>query len=421
VLTYRALFAHPEFRALWSSTALSTVAATMSSLALATVVHRDTGSALLTAVAMFGPSTAQVLGATTLMSVADTSPPRRTLTLVGSVSTAALALQTVPGLNTASRLLIVLAAAYVLSVGSGVRWGLLSEVVPPESFALARSTMNVAVGAFQVVGFATGGLLLSTFTAPQVFVLATLVSATAVPVLRFALIERSPRRTARAGLGETWRGNRELLARRHTRTLVLALCLPNGLIVGCEALFVPYADERAGWLLAAGAIGMMTGDLAVGRFLTADARRRTNTALRLLLAAPFLVFFLGPGIPLAAVLVGCATVGYGAGLAQQEWLVALTPPALRGQVLGAESSVRMTFQGICAVLAGGLADRIPTGSAMSVLAAASVIVSLSLTPALRRAAAGAMARSLPAPGRTAVTTQLGEDTDSVGSPSGAPP
>ena len=143
---------------------------------------------------------------------------------------------------------------------------------------------------------------------------------------------------------------------------------------------------------------MMTGDLVVGRFLTADVRRRTNSGLRLLLAAPFLVFVFDPGIPLAALLVACATVGYGAGLAQQEWLVALTPPALRGQVLGAESSVRMTFQGLCAVLAGALADLIPTGTAMSVLAAASILVSLSLTPALRRAADAATPSRVGAPG-----------------------
>ena len=43
-------------------------------------------------------------------------------------------------------------------------------------------------------------------------------------------------------------------------------------MVGCEALFVPYAGPRAGWLLAAGAAGMMTGDL-VGRFLTRTGRR----------------------------------------------------------------------------------------------------------------------------------------------------
>ena len=52
----------------------------------------------------------------------------------------------------------------------------------------------------------------------------------------------------------------------------------------------------------------------------------------------------------------------------------ITPPALRGQVLGAESSARMTFQGIFAVLAGGLADLIPTAVAMSVLAVVSLLV-----------------------------------------------
>jgi hypothetical protein len=294
-------------------------------------------------------------------------------------------LQTVPALDTTTRLLLVLGAAYVISVGSGVRWGLLSEVVPTDAFPLARSTMNVAVGAFQIVGFATSGVLLSSFSAPQVFVLATLVAAAAVPVLRFGIAERPPRRTARASLRETWRGNRELLAHRHTRTLVLALCLPNGLVVGCEALFVPYAGEQAGWLV-------------VGRFLTAGARRRTSTALRLLLAAPFLAFALDPGIPLAVLLVALATVGYAASLTQQEWLVALTPPALRGQVLGVESSVRMTLQGVCAVLAGGLADVVPVGTAMAALATASLVVSLALTPALRRAADAATPSRAEGPG-----------------------
>ncbi len=40
MLTYRALFASPEFRALWTAEALTTAASTTSSLALATLVHR---------------------------------------------------------------------------------------------------------------------------------------------------------------------------------------------------------------------------------------------------------------------------------------------------------------------------------------------------------------------------------------------
>ncbi|SHF77993.1 MFS transporter [Geodermatophilus nigrescens] len=391
MLTYRALFASPEFRALWTAGALTTAASTTSSLALATLVHRTTGSALLTAVAMFGPSAAQALGATTLMSAADASPPRRTLLLVAAASTAALALQALPGLPTPVRLLLVVGVAYVTSVGSGARWGLLTDVVPAAAYPLARSTMNVAVGAFQVVGFAVGGLLLTALTTAQVFVLAALVSAAALPVLRLGVAERAPRRSGRAGLAETVRSNRLLLAHRDTRTLLVALCVPNGLVVGCEALFVPYAGERAGWLLVAGAAGMMAGDLVVGRFLTPAARRRSNTALRLLLAVPFLAFAVAPGIPLAAVLVGVATVGYAAALAQQEWLVALTPGELRGQVLGVESALRMTGQGVFAAAAGALADLSAPGAVMAGLAAASVLVSLVLAPGLRRAARAATA------------------------------
>lgn len=384
VPTYRSLFARREFRALWTSSALTTVAATTSSLALATLVHRQTGSALLSAVAMFGPSIAQVLGATTLMSVADTSPPRRTLTVVGTLTAAALALQTIPGLPSSARLLVVLGAAYVVSVGSGVRWGLLTEIVPPHAYALGRSAMNVSVGACQVVGFATGGLLLGALDTAQVFTLATVVAALAVPVLRFGLDEHRPRRTARAGLRETWRGNRTLMSGSSTRTLLVALCVPNGLVVGCEALFVPYAGDRAGLLLAAGAVGMMTGDLLAGRFLTAAGRRRASTPLRLLLAAPFLVFALEPAEPLAVAAVAVASAGYAASLAQQEWLVALTPEGLRGQVLGVESSARMTAQGVFAVLAGGLGDLLPPSTAIALLAAASLVVSLLLTRPLAR-------------------------------------
>lgn len=141
---------------------------------------------------------------------------------------------------------------------------------------------------------------------------------------------------------------------------------------------------------------MLTGDLVVGRFLTATGRRRTSTGLRLLLAAPFLAFALGPPEPLAVVLVALASVGYAASLAQQEWLVALTPVQLRGQVLGVESSARMTAQGVFAVLAGGLGDLVPAATAIVWLGAASLCVSLLLTRPLDRAADRAAAPSVPA-------------------------
>jgi MFS family permease len=391
VQTYRALFADRAFRALWSGTALTVAASTAVSLALASSVYASTGSALLSALALFGPSVVQVVGAATLMSVADASPPRRTLTVVTCVVAAVAAAQALLPLGPLARVGLTLATAYVVSIGAGARWGLLTQVLPKASFRLARSAMNVAVGAFQVVGFAVGGLLLQVLSVRGVFALAAVLGVLAAGVLRLGVPEQPPRRSGRPGLRETWRGNRLLLGERHTRPLLLALCLPNGLVVGCEALFVPYAGDGAGWLLAAGAGGTPAGDVLVGRYLGADARRRASTPLRLLLAAPFVVFAAQPDLPLAALLVAVATVGYGASLVQQEWLVALTPPELHGQALGAESSVRMTFQGVCAALAGGLADLLTPATAITVLAVASLLVSAALTRPLARTGARASA------------------------------
>ncbi|MET9312287.1 hypothetical protein ABZX12_10695 [Kribbella sp. NPDC003505] len=382
--TYRAIFANPEFRNLWISSALGNASSTMTSLTLAILVDAASGSALLAAAVMFGPSLAQVLGVSTLMSAADTARPRQVLTLLAVLSTVAVAVQAAADLSAGLRLVLSLAVAYGLSIGAGVRWGLLGEVVSPDEFVLGRSAMNLSVGAMQIAGFGVAGVLLQAVGPSTVLWIATGCAALAVPVIRFGLHDRAPRRVARTGLAETWRGNRTLLAQRRTRPLLLALTLPNGLIVGCEALFVPYAGSRAGWLLAAGAAGMMTGDLVVGRCLSSRRRRSVAHWLRFLLAVPFIGFAFDLPLAVLCVLVAVGSSGYSASLAQQEILVDLTPPELRGQVLGLESALRMTTFGVTAILAGALADLTAAAPVMTAFAVASLLVSVVLSRPLAR-------------------------------------
>ncbi|MEV6266980.1 hypothetical protein AB0L64_07440 [Kribbella sp. NPDC051936] len=382
--TYRAIFANPEFRNLWISSALGNASSTMTSLTLAILVDAATGSALLAAAVMFGPSLAQVLGVSTLMSAADTARPRQVLTLLAVLSTVAVAVQAAADLSAGLRLVLSLAVAYGLSIGAGVRWGLLGEVVSSDEFVLGRSAMNLSVGAMQIAGFGVAGVLLQAVGPSTVLWIATGCAALAVPVIRFGLHDRAPRRVARTGLAETWRGNRTLLAQRRTRPLLLALTLPNGLIVGCEALFVPYAGSRAGWLLAAGAAGMMTGDLVVGRYLSWQRRRSVAHWLRFLLAVPFLGFAFDLPLAVLCILVAVGSSGYSASLAQQEILVDLTPPEMRGQVLGLESALRMTTFGVTAILAGALADLTAAAPVMTAFAVASLLVSVALSRPLAR-------------------------------------
>ncbi|GAA0581417.1 MFS transporter [Kribbella sandramycini] len=382
--TYRQIFANAEFRSLWVGNALGNAAATMTSLTLALIVDAATGSALLTALVMFGPSLAQVLGVSTLMSAADTARPRPLLIALATLSTVAVGIQAAVELSAGARLVLALVVAYGLSIGAGVRWGLLNDVVHPDQFVLGRSAMNLSAGAMQIAGFGLAGLLLQAMSPSTVLWLATGCSALAIPVIRFGLRNRAPRRIARTGLTETWRGNRRLLAQTETRPLLLALTIPTGLVVGCEALFVPYAGADAGWLLAATAAGMLGGDLVVGRFLNRSQRRTTSQWLRLVLALPFTAFAFDLPLAVLATLVAVGGAGYAASLAHQEALVDRTPREERGQVLGVESALRMTTFGISALLAGALADLTTPPVAIATFAIASLLSSLLLTRPLRR-------------------------------------
>jgi hypothetical protein len=314
----------------------------------------------------------------------------------------AFAVQALLDLAPAARLALVFGAAYVLSIGNGVRWGLLSEVLPARDFALARSAMNVSVGVMQIAGFATAGLLMNALSVSQMFWLAASLPAAAVAITWCGIADHPPRRVGRAGVRETWRGNRALLGLPSTRVLLVALCVPNGLVAGCEALFVPYAGDVAAPLFAAGAVGMLTGDVLMGRVLSRAQRHRAAGWLRLLLALPFLFFWWQPGVPWSVLLAGIACVGYAASLGQQELLVRLTPARLSGQVLGAESAARVTCQGLGAAVAGGLAELIRPGSAIALLALGSLAVSACLTPALIRA--GRRAAQVTAAAHPRVTT-----------------
>jgi len=383
--TYRSLLSHREFAGLYVSFTLLVAATTLSGFALATLINDQTHSPFLTAISMYGATFATVLGALTLMSVADGRRPRRTLVVLQGVSLLGVAAQAVPGLPLAFRFLLLLVVGFFQSLGTGTRMGLLAEIIPIDTYALARSLMNITSGGMAILGYAVGAVLLRYLNPSGVLVVATALTAVGLVVVAATVREHSIRLTPRPGLRQTWSTNVVLFSQPGRRALLLNLWVPNGLIVGCVALFVSYVPEQAGILLAAGSAGMLLGDLTVGRLLTADQRRRSAFALRLLLAAPYLVFAVEPPIVVTAIAVFIASAGYAATLPLQEQLLELTPDAVRGQVQGVESAGRMTWQGIGAAIAGGLAQVLTTAVTITLLAATSLAITLLTRRAVVRA------------------------------------
>lgn len=382
--TYRELFRVPEFTPLFSSVSLLTAARTVLGLALGTLVYAATGSPLLAALSLFGSYFAHVLGAVTLLSMADRVPPRAAMVAIAllfGLSTLALA---VPGMPLWGIFCVIVFQGLLGSVAGGVRWGLLGEILPGNGYVLGRSVFNMSLGVTQIAGFAIGGLLVALTSPRQVLVIAAALSLAGALTAGLGLSQRPPRAAGRPSVGQTWRVNAQLWsmpARRHT---YLAMWLPNGLVVGCEALFIPYAPRAASVLFVAGAAGMLAGDVLLGRFLPARWRARTVTPLQALLGVPYLLFVLSLPLPVAAAAVAAASFGFGGGLLLQERLIELTPADLVGQALGLHSAGMLTFQAVAASIAGVVAGWLPVGMAMAVMGALSLLVTLYLTPRLRR-------------------------------------
>lgn len=375
--SYRTLFRTPEFTPFLLSFAAHGAAQTIGGLALGTLVFRATGSPLLSAVSMFGPQLAQVLGAAFLLSGADRLPPRAALTglaLAFAAGTAVLALPVPVGAVFA----VVLAQGLIASLGGGVRAGLLNDILPKDGYVLGRSVFNMLWGLMQVAGFATGGALLALLTPRTCLLLAAALYVLSALGTRLGLTARPPRFSGRPSVSATWRTNALLWSSRPRRLTYLGLWIPNGLVVGCDSLFVSYAPGAAGTLFACGALGMFVGDVTVGRLVPPAWRPRLAVPLRLLLAAPYLFFVLRPGVALSAVAAAVAAVGFAASLVLQERLMSLTPDHLAGQALGLHFVGMSTLQGVGAALAGTLAQLTSPATAMTMLAAGSLTVTLTL-------------------------------------------
>jgi hypothetical protein len=196
-----------------------------------------------------------------------------------STALASDALQLVPGMPWQARFGLLAIPYAVNAMFAGSRWVLVRQITPDGSYILARSLMNLADGGMQVVGYGVGGLALLWLSPRGLFAVAALADLVSVVSVRFGLRER-PARNIAAGDGgrggvvrRTMAASRRLLGSSVTRPLYIALWVPNGMVVGCESLFVPYGSAAsgghgslAGWLFASTAAGMMTGDLVIGRF-----------------------------------------------------------------------------------------------------------------------------------------------------------
>jgi MFS family permease len=384
--TYREVFAVPEFRVLFGSFGALIIGDSVRMLALSVLVYASTGSPLLAALAYVSGFLPNAVGGSLLLALADRWPARSVIAgydLLRLCVAVVLALGVLPPLGMVA---LVFAAGTFTPVAMAARTALLPDLLEGDRYVLGRSLFTVASGATQVLGFAAGGLLLTVAGPSGALWLSALTCAASAMLVRLGLADRPARRVARSGaVRETWRVNGRLLADRRVNGLLLAQWLPGALMVGAEGAVVPYATalgapSAAGTLLMAAALGMLAGDLLVGRLAGPDRREALTPWLAALLGVPLLGFLLTPPPVLAAALLAAATFGFAYQLGLARRFLAAVPEEFRGQAFGLASTGTMTLQGLAVAAAGGLGELASPGVVVAVAGCAS----LAATAALRR-------------------------------------
>jgi predicted MFS family arabinose efflux permease len=380
--TYTEVWRERRFRVLFGTRTLSIVADTLRIVALSLLVYAATASPALAALAYGIGFLPQLLGAGLFGALADRLRPRRLIALGYLAEAGAAVLLAAVPLPVWACLALVAVVACLTPVFAGASNSLIAEVLTGDAYVLGRSLSNMASSLAQLAGMAGAGLAVAALGGRRAMLCAALGHVAAAAWTRFGLPDLPLSRAAPVAGGlaaASWRGNMALLRDRTVRRLLLVQWLPPAFATGAEALMVPYAAGRgfpvsvAGWLLAAVPVGMIAGNLVVGRLVRPARRERLVPALIALMGLPCLAFLAPLPWPVLAAALVVLGVGFSFGLGVQAAFRDALPEDGRGQAFALLGTGLMTAQGLLPALAGLLAEMLRTGAVIGLLGAATLI------------------------------------------------
>ncbi|MFJ4705175.1 MFS transporter [Streptomyces anulatus] len=386
--TYREVLAEPRFRLLFSTRAVAITADALRITTFSVLVFSSTGSALLSAVAFGIGFIPQLFGSLLLGSLADRLPPRALITGGYALTCATALLLALVRMPVAASLGVVALVSLVTPVFHGASSRLVAQSLEGDAYVLGRSLNNIAGAGAQLFGLALGGAAVAALGPRRALAVGAVLYLGCALAIRIRLPRLQPGEfggTPGSAGGEggavraSLRGAGLLLRGRTVRRLMLAQWLPVALVAGAEGLIVAYAGERRfgpGWyavLMGCLPVGMLVGDLLVGRFLRPRARERLVVPLVALAGLPLIGFAAEPGVGVSSCLLLLSGLGYAYGLGLQRPFLDALPRDGQGQAFGLLGSGSMTLQGIGPVCLGAVAAVIGTGGAIALAGCAAVL------------------------------------------------
>lgn len=386
--TYREVLAEPRFRLLFSTRAVAITAGSVRIATFSVLVFASTGSALLSALAFGIGFLPQVFGSLLLGALADLLPPRALIVGGYVVEGAAALLLVLVRMPIAVSLGVVALVALITPVSGGASSRLVAQWLKGDAYVLGRSLNNIASSGAQLFGLGLSGAVVAVLGPHRALVVSAALYLGCALAVRVRLPRLEPAecdgppggaQADRGAVRASLHGAGLLLRGRTVRRLLLAQWLPAAFITGAEGLIVAYAGGRhfaPGWyavLMSCVPVGMLVGDLLVGRLLRPRTRERLVVPLLALTGLPLIGFAAEPGVGASSCLLLLCGFGLAHGLGLQRTFLDALPSEGQGQAFGLLGSGSMTLQGVGPAGFGAVAAVTGAGGAMALAGGAAVL------------------------------------------------
>lgn len=371
-VTFRAVLANREFRALYLAQTLSVTGDQLARIAVGVMIFDRTGSSALTGVSYAVSYLPWLIGGPTLSVLADRHS-RRSVMIACDVGRCALTVLLALASSSAWMAVSLVGFAALLQPPfTAARAALIPEIVGgSDAYAAAATLTNATLQVAVLAGFGAGGAITAVLGPSVAVLLDSLTFAVSAVVILQCTTDRA---VALVDAGSWWAdiqaGWSAVFGDAYLTWLVATSWILVGTVIATEAIAVPYAHAHGegatavGLLTASMPMGTAVGAILLGRGHDSARSRAAMSYLAPLTPALLAITALNPQPTIVAI------DWFGAGAASaftvqaNRIFVASVPRAVRGRAFGVAAAGISGAQGLGTLAVGMLASR--TSPAMAV-------------------------------------------------------
>jgi predicted MFS family arabinose efflux permease len=384
--SFRDVFAHPEFRALWVSYVLSAGGDRLALVALTLLVYNRSKSPLLAAITFAAGFVPYLFGGMFLSGLADRLPRRSVMVTCDLIRCVLVAAMLVPGVPLVTTIVLLYAVTLLQPPFDAARSAIVRDVMEKDRYPLAMAVMGSTSRVVIVAGSAVGGLTVAIFGARLALGVDAATFVASALLVRFGVHARPAADSSEGGpspLGQLAEGVRLVFGDPALRMLVGLAWLAAFYEVP-EGIAAPYAGSLKGGAVAA---GLLLATSQAGAAITSPlftkklgplTRLKWMGPMAVLACAILVATVFRPNLIVSMALFALSNSFAMYQIAANTAFVERIPNEKRGQAFGLANAGLVVGQGLGFALAGAAAEVVPPSTVVALSGGIGAVIACGL-------------------------------------------